>query len=155
MGYLQPREMWGWSMFFLILFTNMSSNHSILSALFMFGWGQFKLYWNRDSAFMLMAYDFNFCCVSTYQQWLPPCLVSCFDNICANLEYRHLRISQRSWTVVIDRIMPWWLWWSHPYLFGLYGYRCFCPYHGGNHWDWRSHKIFLAIYIVKVQSLGF
>ena len=36
---------------------------------------------------MFMPCDSNYYWVSTYQQWISPCSVSCFDDISANLEY--------------------------------------------------------------------
>ena len=42
-------------------------------------WGQSKLYWNRDNAFILMPCDRNHCYISADQQ-LSPRSASCFNK---------------------------------------------------------------------------
>ena len=78
----------GWSMFFCypIWSYKFGSLYSFLLYL-CFKWGKSKLYWNENSAFMLMPCDSNHSCVSTYQRWLCWCSTSWFDDVTANLEY--------------------------------------------------------------------
>ena len=46
-----------------------------------------SIYWNGNSAFMLMPCDSNHSCVSTYQRLLSWCSTSSFDDVTANFEY--------------------------------------------------------------------
>ena len=82
-----PRDVVG--LIYVLILSNLIISVQITP--FFSAWSCFKcgqsIYWNGNSAFMLISCDSNHSCVSTYQRLLSWCSTSWFDDVTANFEY--------------------------------------------------------------------